>query len=149
MSKDMTLGELIDTKDYSGVVVKDDWFLQYNDIDSIVGLNVREDDDHYDKFEEMFALTHIEICTWTCNDSRVGLILYCIDGEPIMISSQTSEESDLELAFVSMQTGIMLEAAWKMARPLKLLDWANMPIMSDSDRNGSLADYAEISRQDD
>ena len=42
------------------------------------------------------------VCSWICTDTAVGLAIYCLDGVPVAVSSQSARKSDEVIEFLSV-----------------------------------------------
>lgn len=63
----------------------------------------------YDEFDRRFKKHWIK--SWICTDSRVGIAVITLDGEPVAISSQTARKADEEIEFISEELGAKVVAA--------------------------------------
>lgn len=48
------------------------------------------------------------VSSWMCTDTRVGLAVYVMDGEPVAISGQVARKSDEHFEFFSVEAGIKM-----------------------------------------
>lgn len=153
-----TLGEIIASKNFEGRDVSGYTGLDYGDIEKLIydrtpGYHP-ESDEHEAAFDANEDLKVIELNTWVCSDTGVGLKLLVLNGEPIAISWQSGRKCDRSFGFVSEEALDLLKTAWERHRPTpknhdKLLDPATlaMPIAAPGARAYDIADRDATSLQ--
>lgn len=146
-----TLGDIIATRDYTGLTVNDrDWSLSADAIE-----NLLYDHDyaawelgstHLDAFLAKDRVKNVEINTWWCSDQTVGLELIILDETPVILKWQTGRKSELQMAFVDAAAREFLAREWEACRPAteaapaKILsdDMLAMPVSDDGTKPYSI-----------
>lgn len=72
---------------------------------------------HEDAFFAAESITTVDIHTWTCTDTGVGLRVLCMNGEAFALSWQTARKSEHEVVLLSQEARDRLAARWEAHRP--------------------------------
>ena len=117
-----TLGALIAAGTFPGLRTTDaSWRLDAEEIETLLHDRSYGDfsrgDQHCAAFYDAERLTAVEIHTWTCTDTLVGLQVLRLDGMPVALSWQPYRKSDHEVALLSGAARDHFVARWEAHRP--------------------------------
>ncbi|MCW3783005.1 hypothetical protein [Defluviimonas salinarum] len=134
----LTLASLIASRDFVGRKAWDaGWFMDGDEIESALygTYGSWSGSEHASLFFENEKMTSIDIDKWICTDTRVGLELLLLNGEPVAVTWQSARKADKEMRFISAEARDLFVTAWERHRPApdlaaSVLDEAtlNMPV---------------------
>ena len=81
--------------------------------------------DYSEEFETRVEKFYVVGANWICTDTRVGLAVYMVDGEPVAISAQSARKSSEDVEFVSV------EAAKKVREFILSLNGPTLSVVDD------------------
>jgi hypothetical protein len=116
-----TLRTLIETRDFTGYTVQEDsWALDADQIEDLLYSRSYGDwntaDEHLTAFYESEKLSSVDINTWICTDTRVGLQILCLNGVPFALSWQVGRKCDREIELLNQESYNFLKYAWEKHR---------------------------------
>ncbi|NDV50167.1 hypothetical protein [Salipiger sp. PrR003] len=116
-----TLGEIIASKNFEGRRVHEDYGIDPETIEDLLydrpsGL-YSYSNSHGDAFLNNENLQVVELNTWICTDTGVGMNLMLLNDEPIAVSWQSARRNPTSYAFISEEAYELLREAWERHRP--------------------------------
>lgn len=116
-----TLRTLIESRDFTGYTVqKHGWFLDADKIEELLYHRSYGDwdaaDVHLTAFYENENITSVDINTWMCTDTYVGLQLLCLNDAPFALSWQTGRKSTRDIQLLNPTAHTLLANAWEKYR---------------------------------
>lgn len=115
-----TLRDLIVSNDFTGYrVTEGDWTFQSDEIENaIYGFNgaCNLSDDVIQRFTAAYNFEMIDINTWICTDTNVGLQILRIQGCPVATAWQSGRKCDRTISFLNEEAFKTFKAAWETAK---------------------------------
>jgi hypothetical protein len=92
------------------------WFLEPEDIGNLLGLDGIGCYEQIKNFHANYKQTITPIEQWMCTDTIVGLHLYCLNHDPIMLVYQNARKSPRQGTFITKESIKILGDAWENSR---------------------------------